>query len=246
MPVDAYDLSDPSVDITQICCGNTGRPDLARTAYLGAFERAIEYARYEKLPGDVYEFGTYAGFTARLLAQTMASFHLPSKLHLFDSFEGFPASESAIDQACPRYDVMKIWQKGGLALPEGVVAHLHERLSSLLPEGKLAIHPGFFDKTLPDVCKGQKVSILHLDCDLYESTLYVLSTLADMDCLQDGVVMLFDDFYCNRANPHFGEQAALRDFLARYPRYSAQPWFTYSWGAAAWFLNDGTNAPQSI
>ena len=48
-----------------------------------------------------------------------------------------------------------------------------------------------------------------VDCDLYQSTVPVLAFLADL--LQDGTVVLFDDWYCFR---EADDQAA----APRFPR----------------------------
>jgi hypothetical protein len=53
---------------------------------------------------------------------------------------------------------------------------------------------GWFDQTLPDFLiqhPGKKVSFVHVDCDLYSSTKFVLDTLKDL--LVPGCVLVFDE-----------------------------------------------------
>ncbi|MDD5585792.1 MAG: macrocin O-methyltransferase [Alphaproteobacteria bacterium] len=249
-------LDDPAVDTTRDFCANSLNIEEARRNYTAAFERALQYIFAEQMPGDIMEFGTYSGFTARILAEALARFEglftealkknvHKASLHLFDSFEGFPSSAEKADTLSLRVAAQKWWRAGGLRAPSTIERHIAERLSPVVGADRGHVYKGFFDKTLPDAAKGRKASIVHIDCDLYASTIYVLETLHEHGCLQDGTILFFDDFYCNRANPNFGEQAALRDFLAAHEQYAATPWFTYCFAAAAFFLHDKTVTDQS-
>ncbi|QQR69131.1 MAG: hypothetical protein IPI58_00095 [Alphaproteobacteria bacterium] len=232
------DLSDPNLDTTLTHCGNTLCIEEARRDYTAAFLRAFEYLYIESIMGDVMEFGAYGGFTARILAEQMNRFNAKGDLLLFDTFSGFPVSTATQDTQSPKLATQKTWVEGELSAPRGIVEHITDRLCRFFDRSRLRVIKGLFQDTLPVAVEGRKLCLLHLDCDLYESTSYVLDTLEKAGALQDGMVVLFDDFYCNRANPQYGEQAALRDFLKKHKRWQASPWFTYSWGAAAYFLHD--------
>jgi O-methyltransferase len=49
--------------------------------------------------------------------------------------------------------------------------------------------------------------VIWVDCDLYESTVPVLDFITEY--IQDGTVIIFDDWYSFRADPDRGEQKAL-------------------------------------
>src|SRR5262249_42161779 len=198
-----------------------------------------------QIPGDIMEFGTYSGFTARILAEAMLKYHRSETLMLFDTFAGFPASPNKADNESSRVATLGHWQKGGMNVPQGIERHIAERLTPVLGSERVQTYKGMFENTMRQAVEGRKAAIVHLDCDLYASTKYVLETLYLNDCMQDGMVLLCDDYYCNRANPRFGEQAALQIFLAMQRRYTMSPWFTYSWGAAAYILHDMTVQSQS-
>jgi hypothetical protein len=242
---DTLDLADPQIDTTRDYCGNSLFIEEARNDYTRAYSRAMEYAFSEQLPGDVMEFGTYSGFTARILAETMVKYRHPGNLMLFDTFGGFPASCNKEDNESLKVSVQGYWREGNLNVPPGLEHHIGQRLTPVIGSDRLQIYKGMFEDTLRPTIQNRKAAIVHIDCDLYASAKYVLETLYMNGCLQDGTVLLFDDYYCNRANPHFGEQAALQIFLAMQHRYTATPWFTYSWGSAAFFLHDVTVRNQS-
>ena len=83
-----------------------------------------------------------------------------------------------------------------------------------------------------------KAALVHMDCDLYQSTVEVLDFLERSDALQDGCVVMFDDWNCNKASPWFGERRAFREFLERQDRYTSSQFFTYGFNGAAFILHD--------
>ena len=237
---DIWDADDPTT-----ICGSSAFPEEAREEYRRAFKRVMEYGFNEGLPGDVMEFGVFGGFTARIFAELMNRYGMPGSLLLFDTFEGFPESCSDVDRSSMKVSRQEYWAPNELATPVGTVEKIRQRLSKSIPSEKIEIHKGLFRETMKDAVWRRKAAIVHLDCDLFESALDVLVGLEKLKCLQDGVVLLFDDYFCNRANPNFGEQAAFMAFLSRYEHYEAIPWFTYGWGAAAFFLHDRRVTDQS-
>ena len=104
---------------------------------------------------------------------------------------------------------------------------------------RILVHKGFYSETLKQKLDA-KAAIVHVDCDLYQSTAEVLWGLYHMDALLDGRVVLFDDWNCNRANPNYGERRAWGEFLAQQARFTATPWYTYGFNAAAFILHDTT------
>ena len=63
----------------------------ADVVYDEPFRCAMEFVTYQRIPGDVLEFGTLNGYTARKLAELMAELGHPGRLMLFDSFQGMPS-----------------------------------------------------------------------------------------------------------------------------------------------------------
>lgn len=181
---------------------------------------AVEQVIGGQVQGDIAEFGTMTGTSARYLAAAMSAFsHWDSSrhLHLFDSFEGFPEADNDIDRNSPHV-ASGIWGKGecyGIG-----PSYLSKMCRKFIPESRIHIHAGWFNQTLPLLPKSCKFALVHLDCDLYQSTLSVLDDLFTHDRLTDGAVLLFDDWYCNRGNPDMGQQRAWKETVAKHnPRF---------------------------
>lgn len=125
------------------------------------------------LPGDWLQFGVFKGHTARILE----SYILPGrKLHLFDSFEGLPEEWSNTN-----------FGKGHFKIAEGSIPQFDPRRS--------VIHKGWFSDTLGPYKEKypNPISFIHLDADLYSSTMTVLEELNDQ--IIPGTILLFDEFF---------------------------------------------------
>lgn len=186
---------------------------------------SVHYAFCSAVPGNFAEFGTATGATASCFALAMSHFskeygysdqlhHMPPrKLFLFDSFEGLPPSSNEVDLNSPHVS-QGVWRAGALRglTPE----QLMEKTSAYLPQDDIKIFPGWFSDSMPRVPKGEKFAVVHIDCDLYESSIQVLDWLFSDNRLTDGSVLLFDDWNCNRASPAFGERRAWRETVEKY------------------------------
>lgn len=188
---------------------------------------AVMYVYDAEVKGDIVEFGTMSGNTAKEIAASMRiSEACASKqwreanevktLHLFDSFEGFP--NDARDIEAPHVK-SNIWRPGnckGLNQSE-----LVERVTgeTKLPLDRLKIYPGWFKDTVPGF--RNKLALVHVDCDLYSSTMDCLWHLFERDQISDGAMVLFDDYNCNRASPDHGQRRAWSELVKRFGlRYS--------------------------
>jgi Methyltransferase domain len=135
------------------------------------------YARYvawlvAEAPDDglMLEFGVAGGQSIRHISAAA----LPRLVHGFDSFEG---------------------------LPEDWAGHLEQRgaftQKRKLPDvpSNVALHVGWFDQTLPGFLTDHPgpVTFLHIDCDLYSGTKYILDTLGHR--LVAGSVIMFDEYF---------------------------------------------------
>jgi hypothetical protein len=119
--------------------------------YIEAFQLYRFVEQLAKIPGDIAELGAYQGGSARLICEVKGA----KALHLFDTFEGMPAVNSEDAKFFPEGS----W-KSDL---ESVKAYL-----AGFPG--VHFHKGFFPETARPV-ENLRFSFVHLDADLYESTL---------------------------------------------------------------------------
>ncbi|MEM9303363.1 MAG: class I SAM-dependent methyltransferase [Pseudomonadota bacterium] len=138
--------------------------------------------------GDlIVECGVFHGRSIRCMA---ARSSLP--IHGFDSFEGLP--EDWGDYPAGSYST------------DGIIPDVPEHVT---------LHRGWFENTLPGFAEahaGRQLALLHVDCDLYSSTVTILESLAPM--ISDGTILVFDDLlgYPNYREDEF---RALQEYLAR-------------------------------
>ena len=218
--------------------------DRADFIHREAYRRAIEYVTIGGLSGDILEFGVLGGWSSRIFCELMRDLGNYSRIHLFDSFEGLPEYTSDVDVNSWEIGGRKIWTDK-MRFPDEFLKqffsahheHIRTRLSELIRRERIFVYKGFYSETLKEDLP-IKASVVHIDCDLYQSTKDVLWSLYRMDAFQDGCVLLFDDWNCNRASPKQGERLAFAEFLENYPRFSATPWYSYGYNGMAFHLHD--------
>jgi hypothetical protein len=131
------------------------------------------------------EFGVFNGTSINLCSEK----HSNRIFYGFDSFEGLPED----------------WREGfskGCFSTGGVLPNVNSNVRLI---------KGLFCETLDNFLANQvdNVSFLHIDCDLYSSTKYVLLKLKDR--LIKGTIILFDEFY-NYPGYENGEYKAWTEF----------------------------------
>ena len=135
--------------------------------------------------GLILEFGVFKGSSISLIANNLNK----NTIYGFDSFEGLPET----------------WRPG---FEKGAFS-LHTLPN--VPEN-VSLIKGMFNETLPDFLKEHQeyVSFIHIDCDIYSSTKYVLFGLKDR--ITRGTVIVFDEFY-NYLGWKYGEYKAFFEFI---------------------------------
>jgi len=142
------------------------------------------------IDGLVIECGVFKGRSINFIAT-----HLPNKtIYGFDSFDGLPEEWTG-------------WE-----------GHLTGHFATPIPDVKdnVVLIKGWFDDTLPkfhNETPAQSLSLLHIDCDLYSSTVTILETLATR--IVPGTVIAFDE-YLNFVSWREHEAKAFSEFCEKY------------------------------
>jgi hypothetical protein len=210
----------------------------ADAVYGEALRRCFEYLAGTGVKGNVLEFGTFRGYTARRMACLIRDLQLDGMLHLFDSFEGLPEIDSPIDQRSYEVSANQAWFPGQMASHQGMAERVRAGIARVLPESRFKVTKGYFEDTLDANLPAGKAALIHIDCDLYSSTKQVLDRIFSRDLLQDGCLIVCDDYNCNRASPLMGERLALSQAFEGERRYQYSPWFSYGWHGQVFFVHD--------
>jgi hypothetical protein len=134
------------------------------------------------------EFGVYKGDSINHFAEASPDV----TWYGFDSFEGLPEA----------------WTLGAKAGAFGIGGRLPP------VRGNVRLTKGFFEQTLPGFVAqhhGGTIALLHVDCDLYSSTVTILDNLAGM--IVPGTIILFDELI-NYHGWEEGEFKAFMEFVA--------------------------------
>jgi hypothetical protein len=142
-----------------------------------------------RLGGLIVEFGVFKGGTIRYVVQKFPV----RTVHGFDSFEGLPVA----------------WEGTG---HEKGAFHAGGKLPGV--PRNVRLHKGLFDDTLPIWARENQdpIAFVHVDCDLYESTVTILNILGSR--LVPGVVIVFDDYFGYPRWQH-GEHKSFQEFIDR-------------------------------
>jgi hypothetical protein len=232
-----------------------GRQAAALREYYGLthremlLEQAMEFLAINGVPGDCLEFGVYAGasfihaYWAHRVCIDLHSLPVPGlalttqrmlqrprflqgqqafrakRFVAFDSFQGLPATANTEDHvlgegdyACSREDFMR---------------NLSENQVDL---ACVEVVEGWFEDTLNPATRDRlgltQAALIHIDCDLYESTRDVLAFVTDV--MVDGTVVIFDDWDLYNGRPDRGQQKAFHQWRALHPDVSMAPFKTHN------------------
>ena len=170
-------------------------------AHLSIYEKIVE------LPGDIIEFGVYksASLIRFLTFRNILENDFSRKIIGFDAYGKFPQNLTNIDSD---FDFITKFESSGpgLTVPE-VTSILNQK--------------GFenYDLVMGDVFETlpkwlvqnpyTRISLLHLDMDVYAPTKYVLDELWNR--VVEGGIIVFDDY-----NTVEGETVAVDEFLKKH------------------------------
>ncbi len=189
------------------------------------------------IPGDIAEFGVASGTSLMAFVRMNNIFnklrpHPVAKKHVFgfDSFEGLPDLDSAIDLATEEARRNDDMRAGGFD-SSGTYSTLLEFVAA---HDNCELFKGWFSDTVPEFLTKRPhavFSLLHVDCDLYESTRDALSPTIKR--LAPGGVILFDEVF-HRDYP--GETAAFWEIYndaanqisLEIKRVQSMPWKWYA------------------
>jgi hypothetical protein len=148
---------------------------------------AMEYVLRENIPGDFIETGIWRGGACILMRAVLAAYGVTDRIvWCADSFEGLPAPNAAMYPA-DAGDEHHTYAPLAVSLDEVKANFAHYGLL----DDRVRFLKGWFKDTLPDA-PIDKLAILRLDGDMYESTMDGLSALYAK--VSPGGVVIVDDY----------------------------------------------------
>jgi O-methyltransferase len=216
-------------------------------------DKVARFAACEMVEGDYIEFGVFKGdslisayqafkkqFESRIkqdVGGLKASDHSESRRLIwksmrfigFDSFKGLPPLENS-DAGTEDFD------SGMYAnTKEAVTMHLKQ---NGVPLERVHLVEGYFSETCTPKMRDQlgltKASCILIDGDLYSSCRDSLRFIGPL--IQEGTIIIFDDWFSYRGNPRSGEQLAFNEWKSTNEIASAFdfiPYFKESWKRAS-------------
>jgi len=169
-------------------------------------QRLLEQVR--TLEGDIVECGLGRGAT--LLNWGILAYEENAPRHIwgFDSFEGFP--EPSQQDASPRNPAKGEWSVGTL---REMLRFL--KTAGLPPDwiaANVTLVKGFFEESLVKYT-GEKIALLHIDADLYQSYKTTLNQLYDK--VVPGGVIALDEYMGTMEHYNYpGARQAVDEFFA--------------------------------
>jgi len=157
------------------------------------FKNVMAFIKGQRIEGDYLEFGVFKGKTimeAYIIAEMNG---LKINFIGFDGFQGLPHGEG-------------LYFKGEFKSSK---EELEENLR-IANIDDIEIVEGWFEDVLKDRPIG-KVAAAFIDCDLYSSTVTVLDYIAPG--IQDGTIIMFDEWFAHRGDPNKGEQKAFNEWI---------------------------------
>lgn len=150
-------------------------------------EECVDIVVRDDVPGDLIETGVWRGGAAIFMkANLRAHGDVTRTLWVADSFQGLPAPDVA---GYPADTGDRNHELGGLAVGEQVVRHNFERFGLL--DERVRFLVGWFKDTLP-TAPIDRLSLMRLDGDMYESTIQALDALYPK--LSSGGFCIIDDY----------------------------------------------------
>tara|TARA_Y100000590_G_scaffold294822_1_gene332248 strand:- start:1104 stop:1817 length:714 start_codon:yes stop_codon:yes gene_type:complete len=194
-----------------------------------AIKKAMYITAHDLTEGSYLEFGVFTGssfnFAMKVNKKIEKIFGKTNCEFIgFDSFKGFGKINKEDEN--PRFE------DHIFSVDEEKILKNIEKCSR---GQKMRIVKGFFEDTIKNKTTRDlnidKARVVLIDCDLKESTRLALEFIKPS--LQEGTIILFDDFVFYKGSKNKGEYGAFNDFRKKYPEILFRRIFDYGYGSRA-------------
>jgi hypothetical protein len=198
----------------------------AGITYEGIFTRSANFIA--DLPGDYLEFGVFDGRTMSLAYHCMKNRN-DMRFFGFDSFSGIIGKT---DQEDTNYNDGNYYSNietfiHNMKVTDVEMQNVYPCKCNYLDENQMLM--------LKKSNKITKAAVIHIDCDVYLAAKAALCFCTDL--VQQGSILLFDEFHANHASNAVGERRALREWLDENPKIKVERWHDYAAVARAFIVH---------
>lgn len=197
-----------------------------------AIKKAFYLTGLERLEGDYLEFGVFTGssFVCALRAHKSLDYlgRINTKFYGFDSFSGFGTVSGGDEHPFYQNSIFSVNEKA-------VVKNIKKKAGGI----PVSIVSGYFEDTL----KGRtatsfgvkKARVVLIDCDLKDPAMLSLDFLAPV--LQQGTILIMDDFFSYRGDEGRGVAGGFFEFCKKNPTVSWRKLYDYGYGGVAYIVS---------
>lgn len=184
--------------------------------------RAIKYIEKNKIEGDIVECGVWKGGSIMASLRTLKNLNsFDRDIYLYDTFEGM-SEPTEIDESfkgesasAAYFTKNEFWNRIECLSP---LQEVQNNVKSInYPIERIHFIKGKVEETIPNNMIPEKIAVLRLDTDWYESTLHELEYLFPR--LVKGGIIIIDDYGhwqgCKKAVDEYIERNNIELFLNR-------------------------------
>ncbi len=177
----------------------------------------VEQVLTERIPGDLIETGVWRGGACIYMRALLKAFGVTDRrVWVADSFDGLPPPDPV---NFPADDGSKLHEIRVIAVSLAEVKRNFAKYNML--DEQVVFLPGWFKDTLP-TAPIERLAVLRLDGDMYESTIQALQALYPK--LSTGGFVIVDDYVvpaCRQAAEDFRAQNSISDTIERIDNYGS-------------------------
>ena len=177
-------------------------------ARVNSLVNAVQYTVENNIPGDFVECGVWQGGSIMAMIMTLQKMGEKRKIWLYDTFEGMSDATEEDTHNNKHADVLM--EKNPVVKCIAPLDLVKKNINKLKYEGDLIYVKGKVEDTIPDHMP-EKIGLLRLDTDWYESTKHEMYNLWPI--LEEDAVMIVDDY-----NWWDGSTKAINEYFSEEPK----------------------------
>ena len=197
-----------------------------------AIKKAMYITAHDLTPGSYLEFGVFTGSSFNFAIKVNKKIEkifgkTDCEFVGFDSFKGFGKIKKEDENPRFKDNIFSVNEEKVL-----------KNINKCAAGQKMRIVKGFYQDTIKNKTtldlNIDKARVVMIDCDLKEPAQLALEFIKPS--IQEGTIILFDDFIFYKGSKDKGEYGAFSDFRKKYPEILFRKIFDYGYGSRAFIV----------